>query len=784
MNGKKENGKKEKKLKHINHISQPLNIRHNFHLGADGFSGSFNEEEIRNLFSNASKTGPITSPRDTAPVEEGVIKPQPEKFPPTPCRSRDISRANSVASDTDLVVRLKEVLIPALRFEIDELLDKKLARIIPELTAYMTADIHCRTCQCHDKVLNQKRKSELAIMKDNSAITNGITQDNRNSPYDERGSKQDRGRHGLQKQSNSKVDYLNEIQTKDAADFLRKQTLESLETLDVSTSNTPMDRGHLLGTDRLDFRNNGDNWSYKDVSSPSNDIPKASTGIKNNYSNGEHREEMSYGDERDCLANAIESNAKHVLRLLEGDINEFTEQLLSNGCLTEQDNNALQAVKTLQEQSSHLLTIIAGRDLHVLRSFLGLVKQRNAELYTHISQRFDQNSRQGYVNGKCVVCRLKRYVDVRYILETLRSSGIVDDDFRDLAVRADVRIGGQNSIWGLTIQRSNEAFQTSPNVVNNALQFALAQHSHYEYLSVLVEKAFSTDGCLICTCSPLRPGFGETNPSTFSFEDSSKSKSSNTQKHYTKKDAEKSQGGHRQNIMSPTHPQSRNTINEGPRPRVLNENPEVLVDAYNKSHGYFDSPRSPNYKETVADNRTNDRDTYSRSKTQNERLRSPTNTVFKEIGADINSIENENNIARNKTHIARFSSPVHPVIQEDRKTPDKGVFRAHQDRIPDLSSYLIGNGKTESTQVIDAQKSHDKSLQRSSSLEVLNEDFSYLEKEVTSLKTKKSQFHDPKRDLKESPFNDPKMDPRIPVPALRKSLMVTKEGKDLKASFV
>jgi len=108
--------KKQKQVGVINHISQPLNFRHNFHLGLDGVRGDHNDvhmQELQAAFESVTSSNNVTpSPRHpfenlnaeysrNDPVMDGrneaaMYQQGVELRAPRPCRSRDISEENSV----------------------------------------------------------------------------------------------------------------------------------------------------------------------------------------------------------------------------------------------------------------------------------------------------------------------------------------------------------------------------------------------------------------------------------------------------------------------------------------------------------------------------------------------------------------------------------------------------------------------------------------------------------------------------------------------------------------
>jgi len=53
-----------------------------------------------------------------------------------------------LSDDHELAYKLKGYLVPAIRFEVDELLEKKLLQILPELLTYGASGVHCCTCRC------------------------------------------------------------------------------------------------------------------------------------------------------------------------------------------------------------------------------------------------------------------------------------------------------------------------------------------------------------------------------------------------------------------------------------------------------------------------------------------------------------------------------------------------------------------------------------------------------------------------------------------------------------
>ncbi|WAR25095.1 hypothetical protein MAR_010799 [Mya arenaria] len=519
--------KKEKKPKQateINHISQPLNFKHNFHLGIDGVSGAhdgINVEQLQAMFDHVAKAGPSAhaQPRrsgnhaDMMPLTkndrphkrlEHTTSIEDEVGAPTPCLSRDISERNSIDEENDLAYRLKEELLPAVRYELDEILEKKLLQILPELLAFGASGVHCCTCRCltnsrdsvHSNLFRQtwemrhpRPPTHIEQQKFDSRIDSSEQEQKEKTKYANFETDREKSQHfGGVRVSSSKASL--------GQDLNASSNLSPCKP--ISSVRNP---GYPIEFDNYII----DQSSHSPRTSSGSDInsPSRSQPITGSSTRGQRISSNRLLDERECLARALQTNVSLAVDSLEKHSENLTESLSNEGFIQHCEYDSLRNMNDRRAQIRYLLTLIKGRDVSVLKSFYNEVLKLSDRLHRQLMETFEINVRAGIVANKCVFCRVMSTVNVRYVSDSLWASELLDDGLFTIASTAESPTGAQDFIWQRLFQNINDCFQRDQETALTAVKHALIRNNHYNYLADLLEIDLDTYGCIACRCSEL-----------------------------------------------------------------------------------------------------------------------------------------------------------------------------------------------------------------------------------------------------------------------------------------
>jgi hypothetical protein len=179
---------------------------------------------------------------------------------------------------------------------------------------------------------------------------------------------------------------------------------------------------------------------------------------------------------------------------------ELPDALLEDNCLTEDECANVRKVSDRKNQVRVLLCLIKGRDFHVLKKFVNLVRSHNEQVANSIEIKFEQNKREGIRCTKCALCQLTSHVNLKYIVDDLWKSGLIDDGLFSMIVQTDKPAGAQTDLWNEVIDSFNTFSVQRPADVSHTLINALTKKQHYNQIAKGVRWMICTHKKLVCGC--------------------------------------------------------------------------------------------------------------------------------------------------------------------------------------------------------------------------------------------------------------------------------------------
>ncbi|XP_060593920.1 uncharacterized protein LOC132748348 [Ruditapes philippinarum] len=413
----------------IKHISQPLNVKHGLHIS----KASVEETSVRIGHQAAS--------------------------PPAPCPGNK-DDVDQITFQEHVISRvLREEIIPALRFEISDIVEEKIKNVHNEHVT-TTEHYHCKSCTCDEltqpqipaQKLEDSPKPCASIFLEQSHILNDARKEN--------------------------------ISTVTGIEL----TGEKREQFKKKCFSNPIynHKGQIL----LIHTEHGTKLVKYGSTEPN---------LKDDALNCQGKP-LTESDERECLANALQCHIHELVDSIVFKDSELPDALLVDNCLTEDECANVRKISDRKDQIRVLLCLIKGRDFHILKKFVNHVRSHNEQVANSIEIKFEQNKREGKRCTKCALCQLTSHVNLKYIVDDLWKSGLINDGLFSMIVQTDKPAGAQTDLWNEVIDSFNTFSVQSPADVSHTLINALTKKQHYSQIAKGVRWMICTHKKLVCGC--------------------------------------------------------------------------------------------------------------------------------------------------------------------------------------------------------------------------------------------------------------------------------------------
>jgi hypothetical protein len=171
---------------------------------------------------------------------------------------------------------------------------------------------------------------------------------------------------------------------------------------------------------------------------------------------------------RECLTEKLEEMVKDM------DLNNtgLMDELLENECLTQDEASNISHISTRKDQIRKLIVLFAKRGRGNFVKFLEVIGRKHQ--YPHIAQELHRLYELKVSEGRsseCLLCVIKRDVDIRDVVDHLCRHQIIDMEFLDLMVSG--QSGNQNSLWEIVFSNIDKSSNRKQNIQH--LQEALSR---------------------------------------------------------------------------------------------------------------------------------------------------------------------------------------------------------------------------------------------------------------------------------------------------------------------
>lgn len=180
---------------------------------------------------------------------------------------------------------------------------------------------------------------------------------------------------------------------------------------------------------------------------------------------------------------------------------ELQDKLIEKGVITPSERTGILKNTDIKEQRRETIELIMGKNLPILRTFLKLLKSRNATVYQNVVRTFERYKRgDAYSSTQCVVCGLMAQVDVKSIIDSLWSAGIVNTELLSLVRASELPTGDQDVLWQHVLYAINNFLQTDRRTGISVLSTCLKRSQHDADLAQPLKANLIEGDFLHCTC--------------------------------------------------------------------------------------------------------------------------------------------------------------------------------------------------------------------------------------------------------------------------------------------
>ncbi|KAL3877100.1 hypothetical protein ACJMK2_034855 [Sinanodonta woodiana] len=195
-----------------------------------------------------------------------------------------------------------------------------------------------------------------------------------------------------------------------------------------------------------------------------------------------------------------ENISKFVNNLYINDMS-LADELLENGCLTEDEYSILETKPSPNDKVRYLIRTMKRRAPKKIAKFVEILGKDYPYLKDAVELSCIQKAKEKKVKGMCLYCKIKNSVDLRDIMDDLWRHNIIDDDLYDNIIDCNPLFINQSSFWERIFIHLNTS---SVRVVAKGILIKSLE-SKYEHISK--EMKGYEEETLICQCRTLNKQF-------------------------------------------------------------------------------------------------------------------------------------------------------------------------------------------------------------------------------------------------------------------------------------
>ncbi|XP_045174158.2 uncharacterized protein LOC123535504 [Mercenaria mercenaria] len=197
------------------------------------------------------------------------------------------------------------------------------------------------------------------------------------------------------------------------------------------------------------------------------------------------------------LPEALQRNIVRFTEDLSFNQTDIPDQLISTGCLSEDECTMIASRSSSKDQTRLLLRKIKARDPQMIEKFLDIVGQDHPHLQKEVNNTLEEIVKEHKHKPVCIICIMQLTVDLRDIGDYLWQNKIISDDTYDDIYENENFQRTRPFIWSNIINCINN-YDTH----NNAIEILMnALESNYGHIS---ENLRDLERPLCCSCCKRR----------------------------------------------------------------------------------------------------------------------------------------------------------------------------------------------------------------------------------------------------------------------------------------
>ena len=211
---------------------------------------------------------------------------------------------------------------------------------------------------------------------------------------------------------------------------------------------------------------------------------------------------MSKGDERECLAQALQASIIPLVDGLQFNSSNLPEQLISSGYITEEECKMIRDELSRKDQVRYLVSRTKGRDLSDIQNFLELIKIEVPLVVTKILEAFEDNKRNDVKCTTCALCQCSSNIDIKDVVDILWSIRAIPDGFYNEVIACVKPLGSQRQLWKTLIDICNGKQNREKKKCYDTLFDSVLARGNFKFIIRPLKSMLEKDGRLDCHCLP------------------------------------------------------------------------------------------------------------------------------------------------------------------------------------------------------------------------------------------------------------------------------------------
>ena len=213
---------------------------------------------------------------------------------------------------------------------------------------------------------------------------------------------------------------------------------------------------------------------------------------------------MSVDDERECLAQALQSNIVQLVDRIQFSYSDLPEQMISGGHITEDECRKIRDDFSRKDQVRYLISRTKGRSLSDMQTFLELIDKEAPDVVKKIKDKFEENKRKNVKCTTCALCQCFNIIDIKDVVDNLWSEQAIPDGFYNEVVACTKPRGSQTNLWNRLLDFLNSKQNQERKELFENLFRSILSRGKFDFLVKPMQRMVNTDKVLKCNCFLVR----------------------------------------------------------------------------------------------------------------------------------------------------------------------------------------------------------------------------------------------------------------------------------------